>query len=276
MIIDAHQHYWDPARGDYGWMPADDPVLTRVYGPSDLAKGREITGVTKTVLVQAAPTVAETDYLLSIAADTPTVAAVVGWINFEDPSERQSLDRLAQNPYFVGVRPMIQDLDDGWMHSTNIQWAYAAAAEMDLTFDALGFPRHLKDFDTLFSRYPSLRTVVDHCMKPQIDAFDQTAFQNWADGISRLAAHPHVFCKLSGIVTEADDGVTVDRLQPYTDHVIAAFGANRVMWGSDWPVLRLRYEYETWFRMAQELTQSLDTTSRSQIFGGTATQFYRL
>ncbi len=275
MFIDAHQHYWDPARGDYGWMPPNDPILTRPYGPADLAPTLAQLDIHATVLVQAAPTVAETKYLLGLAKDTPSIAAVVGWIDFESASDRAALDRLSTSPHFRGIRPMIQDLDDGWMLRPDVQWAFAAACDMDLTFDALGFPRHLIDFDTICGRYPNLRIVVDHCMKPQISTFDDTAFQDWAAGVTRLAQYPQVFCKLSGLVTEADPGVTTELLRPFADHVISAFGPNRVMWGSDWPVVRLRCTYADWFHQARALTSHLSTAKQEEVFAGSAQRFYR-
>ena len=156
--VDAHQHYWNPARGDYGWMPEDDPVLARPYGPGDLAPELGAHGIDRTILVQAAPTIEETEYLLGIADATPHVAAVVGWIDFENPDARH-LQRLAKHPKFAGVRPMIQDIpDDGWMLREDVQWAFRALADLGLTFDALGFPRHLDPFLTILQRYPDLRS----------------------------------------------------------------------------------------------------------------------
>lgn len=141
MTIDAHHHLWDPSRGDYGWMPEDDPVLSRPYGPADLAPELQAAGVTATVLVQAAPTVAETEYLLDLAERTPWIAGVVGWIDFEDPTQADILARLARNPAFKGVRPMIQDIPDvDWMLSDRVQWAFDALIDLDLTFDCLGHP----------------------------------------------------------------------------------------------------------------------------------------
>lgn len=275
MIIDAHQHFWHPARGDYGWMPPDDPVLSRPYGPADLAPALQATGVQRTVLVQAAPSVAETDYLLGIADATPHVAGVVGWIDFEDRASRATLDRLARHPAFKGVRPMIQDLpDDRWMLRDDVQWAYAAITEMDLTFDCLGFPRHLPHFHTLLTRYPDMRAVIDHCMKPQVG--DPSGFAAWADGMARLAADTGAFCKLSGIVTEADSDWSAEALQPYADHVLDVFGPDRVMWGSDWPVARLRCEYADWHETARTLTGDLPAAAQSAVFGGTARAFYRI
>ncbi len=275
--IDAHHHYWHPARADYGWMPPDDPVLSRPYNPVDLADALVNTGVEKTVLVQAAPSVEETEYLLGIADSTPHVAKVVGWINFEDPQQIHSLTRLAKHPKFAGVRPMIQDLpDDNWMLRDDVQWAYQAIIDLDLTFDCLGFPRHLENFHKLLTRYPQLRSVIDHCMKPQFRNQSADEFQFWADGMSRLAEDTSACCKLSGLVTEADTDWSIETLKPCSDHVLSVFGANRVMWGSDWPVARLRCEYEDWHRLAQQLTGELSEADRELVFAGTATDFYRL
>lgn len=275
--IDAHHHFWNPARGDYGWMPLDDPILSRAYTPTDLEKVLGPMQVTQTVLVQAAPTIQETEYLLEIADASEMVAKVVGWINFEDENQLDVLKRLAQHPKFVGVRPMIQDIpDDNWMLRPDVQWAYSALIDLDLTFDCLGFPRHLTNFYELLNRYPEMRAVVDHCMKPQIRDESDTHFQMWADGLTRLAEDTRAYCKLSGIITEADTDWSVEKLQPYTDHVIKVFGPNRVMWGSDWPVSRLRMEYGDWFAMCVELTSALSEQNKQCIFSDTARQFYQI
>ena len=276
MQIDAHQHYWNPARGDYDWMPKGDPILDRAYGPADLSPDLARHGITHTVLVQAAATVQETEYMLGIAEATPHVAAVVGWIDFENPADLGHLKRLAQHPKFAGVRPMIQDIpDDGWMLRDDVQWAFRAVADLGLTFDALGFPRHLANFHTILTRYPEMRVVVDHCMKPQIRDRSEAHLRDWAEGMSRLA-ETGAYCKFSALVTEADADWTVADLKPYVDHVFRTFGAERVMWGSDWPVVRLRCEYGDWRAAAEELTAGLTEAERARIYGGTAAEFYCL
>lgn len=274
--VDAHQHFWNPARGDYGWMPVDNPVLSRPYYPADLEAELSTIGVTKTVLVQAAPSVEETEYLLGIADTTAHVSKVVGWINFEDPAQLNTLKRLAGHPKFAGVRPMIQDIeDDHWMLREDIQWAFHAIQDLDLTFDCLGLPVHSDNFLQLLTRYPGMRAVIDHCLKPQLRDHNDVNFQQWADALSNLAG-TNACCKLSGLVTEADNDWSLQMIKPYTDHLIATFGANRLMWGSDWPVVRLKCEYEHWFHLAQQLTADLSDEDRQQIFSGTATRFYRL
>lgn len=274
--IDAHQHYWQPLRGDYDWMSMDDPVLARAYHPADLAPHLTAHGIERTVLVQAAATVQETEYMLGLADATDSIAGVVGWVDFERPDDLTHLERLARHPKFCGVRPMIQDIpDDGWMLREDVQWGFAAVARLGLSLDALGFPRHLRHFHTLLSRHPQMRVVIDHCMKPQIRTHPE-GFDQWTEGMARLARDTSAFCKLSGLVTEAGADWQIDDLRPYTDHVLKVFGPERVMWGSDWPVCRLRAGYDDWRQAAEALTGALSAAGRTRVFGGTAAAFYRL
>lgn len=277
MMIDAHQHYWNPSRGDYDWMPMDNPILARPYAPGDLVPHLKAHGIKATVLVQAAATVHETEYMLGIADATPNVAGVVGWIDFEKPEDLAHLKRLANHPKFLGVRPMIQDIPDvNWMLRDDVQWGFEAVSELGLTFDALGFPPHLANFLTLFKRYPDMRVVVDHCMKPQIRDHSADTFAAWADGMQRIAEETKAFCKFSALVTEAKPDWTVADLRPYTDHLFTVFGPDRMMWGSDWPVCRLAASYDEWREAAIDLTGHLDEAGRAAVFGGTAKAFYQL
>lgn len=276
MQIDAHQHFWNPARGDYDWMPKGHPIIDRPYGPADLAPELARHGIDRTIIVQAAASVEETAYMLGIADATPSVAGVVGWIDFEDPDQTHVLQRLAAHPKFLGVRPMIQDIADvDWMLRDDVDWAYSALAKLGLTFDALGFPRHLANFARVLDRHPDLKLVIDHCMKPMIREHSAQTFADWSAGMARLA-EAGAFVKLSGIVTEAGEGWTVDDLRPYTDEVIRLFGPKRVMWGSDWPVCLNAGSYADWRQAAETLTAHLDRPAQAAIFGGTAQRFYGL
>jgi len=156
------------------------------------------------------------------------------------------------------------------MLRADVQWGYAAICALDLTFDALGLPRHLDNFLRLFDRYPKMRVVVDHCMKPEIrnDAFD-----DWAAKMAAIAEKTGAYCKLSGLATEARSDWDVAKLKPYAQHVIASFGAGRVMWGSDWPVVNLAGGYDSWREAAEAIVTPAD---RDRIFGGTAKEFYRI
>lgn len=276
-IIDAHHHFWQPVRGDYGWMPKDDRVLYRPYLPKDLSPTLQKADVIRTVLVQAAPSPAETEYLLGLADAFAPIAKVVGWVDFEDKAQISVLERFANHPKFAGVRPMIQDIaDPDWMLRSDIQWAFDAICRLDLTFDCLGLPVHLDRFAQLLHRYPDMRVVIDHAMKPSIDAPIGNEFSRWADGMTRLAADTRAMCKLSGLVTESKTLPDTDSLRPFVDHILSVFGPERVMWGSDWPVVRLRCEYDEWLSMAQQLTSHLSPQDQSQIFCQTAKAFYRI
>lgn len=277
MRIDSHQHYWQPARGDYDWMPMDNPVLARSYGPSDLAPHLSTHTIDRTVLVQAAATVNETEYMLGLADATSSIAGVVGWVDFERTEDHETLARLSAHPKFLGVRPMIQDIrDDDWMLRDDVQWGFEAVSDLGLTFDALGFPRHLPNFLTILTRYPEMRVVVDHAMKPDIAGGDPASFDHWAIGMRRIAEETTATCKLSGLVTEAAATWRIDDLRPYVDHLLGTFGPERLMWGSDWPVCRLRAEYGDWHDATSVLLDSVARADKARIFGGTAAEFYGL
>jgi L-fuconolactonase len=274
MIVDSHQHFWAIARGDYGWMEGNPAVdgIRRDYRPEHFDVFRKKLGIDRSVLVQAAPSIEETEYLLGIADAVPWVGKVVGWVNFEDISHLKHLERFADHAKFAGVRPMIQDIPDkDWMLREDVQWAYEAIIELNLSFDALGFPMHLQNFLKLFERYPSMRVVVDHCMKPRIR---DNEFDGWAEGIEAIARNTQAVCKFSGLVTEATKDWSVASLKPYAEHVLRCFGAERVMWGSDWPVVELAASYEGWWQAAHELAGAGE--GEELIFGATAAKFYRL
>jgi L-fuconolactonase len=276
MHIDAHQHYWDPARGDYGWLTPDLDALYRTFGPADLAPLREHADVQRTVVVQAAPTVEETRYLLKLAQDDASIAGVVGWVPMLSRDAPALIAELARHPQFKGIRPMLQDLpDDDWIANPALAPAVEALIAHDLAFDALIFARHVDALETFVTRFPTLRIVIDHGAKPPIRD-GSSGWQSWADGITRLASLPHVHCKLSGLATEAAPGWTEATLQPYVEHLLQSFGPARLMWGSDWPVLNLNGDYLLWHSMANTLLAGLSDSERDAVFGANATAFYRL
>ncbi|SEB09056.1 amidohydrolase family protein [Paraburkholderia sartisoli] len=274
--IDAHQHYWNPDRGDYGWLTPDLKPLYRTFGPADLASLRAAERIDKTVVVQAASTVDETRYLLDLARNEASIAGVVGWVPLLDDDAPALIAELAREPKFKGVRPMLQDLpDDSWIANPALAPAIEAVIAHDLAFDALIFARHVDALETFIQRFPRLRIVIDHGAKPAIRD-GAVAWQPWADGIERLARFPQVHCKLSGLATEAAPGWNEATLRPYVDHLLARFGPSRLMWGSDWPVLNLNGDYPTWHAAANALLASLSQTQCDAVFGGNAAAFYRL
>lgn len=274
MRIDAHQHYWKLSRGDYGWLTPDMGVLYRDYLPADLKPSLKQHRIDRTVLVQAAPTVAETDFMLSLAAADETIGGVVGWLDMADPAFPALFEEYRQKPAFVGMRPMLHDLaDDGWVSQPVVIEHLRLFAEHDFPFDFLVRPQHLPHVLDVLEKVPNLRAVIDHIAKPLIK--DQV-FTPWDAQIRAVAQHESVYCKLSGMVTEADHANwTSDDLKPYVDHVVSCFGVDRVMFGSDWPVSLLASSYDSVIGALEEtLASGLDETSKAQVFGGNAARFY--
>lgn len=272
--IDAHQHFWQPDRGDYGWLDGAPDILRRAYLPGDLKPTLDRFGITHTILVQAAPTVEETEYLLRLAGENDFIAGVVGWLDMEAAGFPDELAGLRENPKFLGIRPMLQDLqDDRFILRPVVLDGLARLADAKLTFDVLSFPRHLPYVAEALDRTPGLRAVVDHLSKPPVAS---GAMEPWRSGIAALAAMPNVYCKLSGLITEADSqNWSVADLAPYVEHAVACFGPHRLMWGSDWPVCRLAGEYGE-VLAATILALPPELRGDPRIFGGNAAQFYGL
>jgi L-fuconolactonase len=232
-------------------------------------------GVARTILVQAATTVAETEYLLSLASKHDFIAGVVGWVDMDDPDAALAdLDRLHRNPWFLGVRPMIQNIaDPDWMLRATLTPIFERMIALNLRFDALVLPVHLGNLRALLARHPRLQCVVDHAAKPAIAT---ASWQSWADDIAALAAGANCYCKLSGLLTEAGARTDDAALRPYIEHLLACFSAQRLMWGSDWPVLTLAGDYSAWLQQSERLLQHLPDAERAAIFGANARTFYGL
>lgn len=272
--IDAHHHLWSISCGDYHWIGPDDPLWGRDFTPSDLDPLRRAAGVSKTILVQAAWTTAETNYLLGHADATDWIAGVIGWIDFEDPAQAEQIAQFAKHPKFLGLRPMVHEIEqDDWVLKEDIAWAFDELIKHDLIFEALGFAKHAPVFNELFQRYPNMRTVVDHGMKPVIR---DGKFKTWAADMQQIAAQPQVFCKISGLLTEAQPEATAETLKPYVQHLLDIFGADRLMWGSDWPVLLAASTYDAWVAMSETLLSDLSQSEQEAVWRGTASAFYRL
>ncbi len=269
MLVDAHHHVWTVARGDYAWMSPDLPIH-RDYGLTDLRP--LLGGVTATVLVQAADTEAETAFMLGVArASGGLVRAVVGWTDLAAPAAPDRIAALAADPLLRGLRPMLQDIQDtAWILRPDMRPGLAAMARAGLRLDLLVKPRHLAVLPDLAQRHPDLPMVIDHGAKPDIA---NGAFAPWAAGMSRLARETPWCCKLSGLVTEDGPGWTVERLRPYAAHLLAEFGPDRLMWGSDWPVCTLAASYGDWQAAARAL---LPEAARAAVLGATAARFYGL
>ena len=278
MRIDSHQHFWRLARGDYGWLtPALKPIY-RDFEAGDLAPLLDRHGIAGTILVQAAPSEAEIDYMLDAASRAGFVKGVVGWIDLE---QRESLGRitaLARNPMFKGVRPMIHDIDDPrWMLDQRLTPALRHITNVGLRFDALVRPVHLPHLVEFVARNYELPVVIDHGAKPDIARWrpGDASFAEWRGNMTRLAG-AGCYCKLSGLATEAAEDWSADNLRPYVDTLVELFGAGRLMWGSDWPVVGLAGGYDRWREATLGLIADFDPATQAGILGGAAAEFYGL
>jgi len=274
MTIDAHFHCWQLARGDYGWLTPALGAICRDVAVADWQAQSAPHGVAGGVLVQAAPTEAETHFLLAQADAHPAVLGVVGWVDMLAPDAPARIDALARHPRLKGLRPMLQDIEDTrWMLQPALAPALQAMAARGLVLDALVQPRHLPHLLTLAQRHPTLALVIDHAAKPDIAAGQ---WQPWADGMARLAAQTGALCKLSGLLTEAGPNPAPGAVAPWAAHVLACFGSGRVVWGSDWPVLELAGSYAQWWDETGRLLQQLGPQGRAAVLGGNARRLYRL
>jgi L-fuconolactonase len=271
-MIDAHQHFWRLDRGDYGWLtPALGPIH-RDFGPDDLAPSLARHGITTTILVQAAPTLAETHWLLDLAHRTPFVAGVVGWVDFDAKDAPDAIANLARDPKLVGVRPMVQDInDDDWLVRPSHAPAFEALIAHNLVFDALVLPRHLPRLARVVARHPELSVIVDHGAKPRIR---EREIDCWRADLAMVATHTNVTCKLSGLLTEARAGDGAAELAPWIDALVELFGAHRLLWGSDWPVVNLAGGYDRWREVTLEALRPLSPHARSAVLGENARRVY--
>jgi L-fuconolactonase len=276
MRIDSHQHFWKASRGDYHWMSPAVPVLCRDYLPEDLQPLLAKNKIDKTILVQAAQTRAETDFLLELAAKHDFIAGVIGWLDLDNSNFPVELELYLKKPKFLGVRPMLQDLaDDEWILRPRVVASLKVIAERDIPFEFLTYTRHLPHVLKVLDAVPNLRAVVDHVSKPEIK---NRKLDPWRSLMAGVAKHTNVYCKLSGMITEADHkNWNADDLRPYVEHAFKCFGADRVMYGSDWPVCLLAGTYDQVINAIQVILKPhLNMQQEAAVFGGNAACFYKL
>jgi L-fuconolactonase len=273
MRIDAHQHYWRIDAPGHEWPTPDLTSLYRDFLPGDLDPVCAMTGVDATIAVQSQPCDADTDWLVRLAADTPSIAGVVGWANLKAPAAPQRIAHLAQQPKLRGLRPMLQALPVDWILDPAVAPAIAAMIEHDLVFDALIRPDHLPAITAFAAAHPKLTIVIDHGAKPDIAAGERDA---WRAGMAQVARLQNVNCKISGLLTEASEEWRAGDVTPYIADLLQLFGPRRLLWGSDWPVVLLRSDYGTWHDLVVSTVLRLSSGERAAIFGGTAARLYRL
>jgi L-fuconolactonase len=278
MKLDSHQHFWkyDPAQ--YGWIrnSSDAATLGQDYLPAQLRAETARVGIDGVIAVQARETLEETDWLLSLAQEDTLIQGVVGWVPLTAPDLREYLERLSRDPHFKGVRDGLQSgpPDDPYPLREDFNAGIALLKEFGLTYDLLIRERHLPTAIALVDRHPEQVFVLDHIAKPNIKARE---LEPWRTNLRKLAERPHVFCKLSGVTTEADTAAwTENDLKPYLETVLEAFGPERLMFGSDWPVCLLATSYERWHGVVARFAEPLSAAERESLWGGAARRAYRI
>ncbi len=272
MKLDSHQHFWSYDAAQYPWIPKGSP-LHRDWLPPDLAPLLAAAGLDGCIAVQARQTVEESRWLLTLADHAPVIKGVVGWADLRSPKVGDELAELAQHPSFVGVRHVVQDEpEDDFMLGADFLRGIGMLRAHRLTYDILIQPRQLPSAIAIARRFPDQRFVLDHIAKPPIKA---GTLSPWREQIRELAQSPNVLCKVSGMVTEADMKAwqTAD-IRPYLDVVFAAFGEDRLMFGSDWPVCLLAADYARVFALVRDYIAPLSAEAQAKVLGGNAERFY--
>lgn len=276
MIIDAHQHFWKIDRADYSWLSKDMGVLYQDYLPEDLNPLLEKHGIAGTVLIQAAPTYEETLFLLSLYERYDWIYGVVGWIDLSSPAFPKQLDSLMKRPGIVGLRPMLQDLENSdWILQEqvieNLKWLIRYNLPLDLLINN----KHISSILTLLKTLPNLMTVIDHMAKPNITKGD---LSEWKEDMYALSQFPNVWCKMSGLMTQANPAMwKTEDFEPYIHHIVQTFGPSRLLFGSDWPVCLSAGSYDDALQIIKRnVPENLTNKEMDKIFFNNAKAFYKL
>jgi L-fuconolactonase len=274
MKIDSHQHFWIYDEPAYPWIPKGTP-LHRDWLPKDLEPLLARTGLDGCVAVQARQTVGETHWLLTLADHAPMIKGVVGWVDLQSETAEEQLAELATRPKFVGARHVVQDEpDENFMLRPNFLRGLGKLARHNLTYDILIYPKQLPAAIALARKFPEQPFVLDHIAKPLIK---DGVLSPWREHIRELARATNVWCKVSGILTEANHRTWKPAdFKPYLDVVFEAFGEDRLMYGSDWPVCLLAGNYERMFELVDDYTRQFTHLACAKLFGGNAARFYRI
>jgi L-fuconolactonase len=275
MHIDAHQHFWIYSPAEYDWIDDSMAALRRDFLPNDLKPELENCGFHGSIAVQARQTLEETRWLLELAERSPWILGVVGWVDLRSPDIRSQLKALSRNPKLVGIRHVVQsEPDDRFLLQPDFLRGISVLEEFDLAYDILIYTKHLPIAAEFVKRFPRQRFVLDHLAKPPIK---NGTIDSWAQGIKRLAEFPNVFCKLSGLVTEADwQHWKPEQIIPFLDVAFETFGPDRLMIGSDWPVCLVAASYARAIEVVKTYLLAQKADYRERVLGGNAQLFWRL
>jgi len=274
MRIDAHHHFWHYTPDEYDWIDDEMAAIRRDFLPADLAQEIAAAGIDTVISVQARQTIAETEWLLAKASAHPWIAGVVAWLPLADPGIAELLERYSANPHLKGIRHVLQAEPDAYMERADFNFGLSRLRAFPLTYDILICHGQLPAALRLVDRHPDQVFVLDHIAKPAIRAGE---IQPWKQNLAELARRPNVFCKLSGVVTEASYKTwTWDRIHPYMESALEAFTPARLMFGSDWPVCRVAVSYLDWVHTVERFAAPLSADEREALFHTTAARAYRL
>ena len=275
LIVDSHQHFWQVGRFDYPWMSPEVDVLCRDYLPQMLEPILRRNRVDQTILVQASNSLEESRWLLSIADRNAFIGGVVGWVDLKSADVARQLDEFAAHPKFKGVRHLVEsEPGDDWLAQDQVLNGLREVSSRGLSYDLLVHTRHLQHAKRVADECPELHLVIDHLAKPPVTRGE---IDEWARRLKETALCPNVWCKLSGLVTEANwANWRVEDLRPYVDKALEYFGPARMMFGSDWPVCLLAASYDQVLESFEMLLAGLDEEGRRQIFSESAIEFYRI
>jgi len=275
-IIDAHQHVWDPSRARYDWLSAGLAPINRTIGFDELRPQLRAAGVDATVLVQSADNDDDTDLMLRTAAANPEIVAIVAYVPLDRPAvAAERLAELRRNRLVVGVRNLIHDIPDpDWLLRPDVDEGLSVLEDAGATFDLVAvLPRHLEHVATLSDRHPQLKIVIDHLAKPPVGLADR---EPWWTLIERAAENPLVYAKISGLYSATADSAawTVASVKPFVERALEVFGADRLMYGGDWPISVLSGGYQRVWEGLSAIVGDLDPDDQGRILGGTAVEFY--
>jgi L-fuconolactonase len=274
MRIDAHQHFWRYTAEEYGWIDGRMAAIRRDFLPADVEAEMRGAGIDRAISVQARQSIEETEWMLQLAATNNWIAGVVGWVPLVEPAVAAALDRLAADPNLKGVRHPLQAEPCNYLEREDFARGLKQVAQVRLAYDLLIFHHQLPAAIRLVDRHPRLTIVLDHIAKP---AIAQNALEPWRSNLRDLARRPNVFCKISGLVTEADyPHWTETQLQPYLEVALEAFGPERLMFGSDWPVASVAIGFANWLELVNRFMDRLSISEKENVFSGSARRAYRL
>ena len=273
-IIDTHQHFWNYYSKTHDWINEDMKVLRKDFLPADLAPILKENNVEGCIAVQADHTDAETQILIRESHQNSFIKGVVGWVNLKDKGIEEKLEEYSNETTLKGFRHIIQAEPKGFMLDASFQKGLSVLAKYNYTYDLLIYENQLAEANTLIKQLPALPIVIDHIAKPNIK---EGEWESWKKEIKAIAEYPNVYCKISGMATEAQwDTWTMDTLKPYIDTVVEAFGTERIMFGSDWPVCLVASSYEKWLKGLQNYFNTFSIDEQASFFANNAIKFYKL